>query len=115
MQKDVIRDTIARLAIPRGTVAKLSGLYLSDLSAWLNNRAELNPVKVLRVAAVVEAIQEIVLASPDIKFDWRDPANAATLVTKMAQFKSETALQDAEADLQRVMGEAASVFNLTLS
>lgn len=104
MQKDVIRNTIARYSIPRGTVAKLSGLYLSDLSAWLNNRAELNPVKIERVAVVVEAIEEIVLASPEIKFDWRDPDNAAALLSKAGQFKSAAALQDAEADLQRLIG-----------
>src|SRR5258708_4846717 len=115
MHKDIIRETIARLAIPRGTVAKLSGLYLSDLSAWLNNRAELNPVKIERVAAVVEAIEEIVLSSPEIKFDWRDPDNAATLVLKMARFKSETALQDAQEQLDRAMGEAAAVFSLNLT
>ena len=115
MQKDIIRETIARLAIPRGTVAKLAGLYLSDLSAWLNNRAELNPVKIERVAAVVEAIQEIVLSSPDIKFDWRDPDNAATLLSKASQFKSAIALQESQEQLDRVMGEAANVFDLSFT
>jgi hypothetical protein len=111
-----IRDAITRYSIPRGTVARLAGLHLPDLSGWLNSRTELNPIKIERVREVVAAIVEIVQAGREggVDFNLRDPENVRRLISKAARFKSETALQDTEADLERIMGEADKAFSLSL-
>jgi hypothetical protein len=110
-----IRDALARYSIPRGTVARLAGLHLPDLSGWLNGRTELNPIKIERVREVVSAIVEILQATaepgqPNLRFDLRDPDNVARLIAEANKFKT----QAAQAQLDSVMGEADSVFNLPL-
>jgi hypothetical protein len=96
-----LRDTIAQHSIPRGTIARLAGLHLPDLSGWLNGRTELNPIKIERVREVVSAIVEILQApgepgQPNLKFDLRDPDNVRRLIFEASKFKMQAAVLEAQ-------------------
>src|SRR6267154_2099136 len=107
--RQALRDTIAQYSIPRGTIARLAGMHLPDLSCWLNGRTELNPVKIERVRETVASIVEILQATaepgqPNLKFDLRDPDNVRRLIFEVGKFKMQAAVLEAQA--------AAAVFNL---
>jgi hypothetical protein len=57
--RNSIKETIAKYSIPRSTVAKIAGIYLTDLSGWLHGRIELDPSKIDRIKTTVERIQTL--------------------------------------------------------
>jgi len=59
-QVEVVREMIRKHGIPRSTVARLSGLWLTDLSAWLNGRQDLAADRVARVMETVEDIAKVI-------------------------------------------------------
>ena len=85
MQYQEAAEKIKRHDIPRSTVARLSGLYLSDLSGWLNGRTDLAQDKIERVSIVVEDISKLVegMATVEIKVDLTDCDNVRRLVQRM--------------------------------
>jgi hypothetical protein len=66
-----VRETIRQHAIPRSTVAKLSGLWLTDLSAWLNGKRDMPPDRIARVQEAVTDILNVLAVFPYA--DLRDP------------------------------------------
>jgi hypothetical protein len=97
MEVETIREMIRKHAIPRSTVAKLSGLWLTDLSAWLNGRQDLAADRVARVQQTVVDIVKLIEAMP-MRVDLRDPANVAKLIVAVndAQMQVEMFAQPAE-------------------
>src|SRR5260370_33764555 len=99
--RQALRATIAQYSIPRGTIARLAGMHLPDLSGWLNGRTELNPIKIERVREVVSAIVEILQATgepgqPNLRFDLRDPDNVRRLIVEARKFKMQAAGLEAQ-------------------
>ena len=78
-QVEVVREMIRQHGIPRSTVARLSGLWLTDLSAWLNGRQDLAADRVARVTETVVDIVKVIEAMP-MRIDLRDPANVLKLI-----------------------------------
>lgn len=74
-----ISDTLKKYDVPRNTVARLSGMHLSDLSGWLNGRQDLSQDKIERVTQVVSDIEKVVTVMP-CKLDLRDPENVRRLI-----------------------------------
>lgn len=74
-----IAETIRIYDIPRSTVAKLSGLWLTDLSAWLNGRQTLNAERQTRIAQTVKDIKLVIETMP-CKVDLRDVENVRRLI-----------------------------------
>jgi hypothetical protein len=77
-QVEVIRETIRRHAIPRSTVAKLSGLWLTDLSAWLNGKRDLAPDRIARVQEAITDILNVLAVFPFA--DLRDPEKVRKMI-----------------------------------
>jgi hypothetical protein len=113
MTKDQIRDAIRQHGIPRATVARLCGMYSPDLSGWLNNRIDLNPLKIERIKEVVAATVEIIEAGREsgIEFNLRDPENVRRLLSKASTFKS-TATKGAESRMLDDLQAAEDIANL---
>src|SRR6266849_8879750 len=63
-QVEVVREMIRQHGIPRSTVARLSGLWLTDLSAWLNGRQDLAADRVARVMETVADIAKVIESFP---------------------------------------------------
>jgi hypothetical protein len=95
LTKNTIRNKIRDLGIPRSTVSKLCKMHLPDLSAWLNNREEMNPVKIQRISDVVESIERAISLYP-VKFDLRDPENVAVLLLAVKEAEARIAAEDFE-------------------
>ena len=74
----VVRETIRQHAIPRSTVAKLSGLWLTDLSAWLNGKRDLPPDRITRVQETVGDILNVLAVLPYA--DLRDPEKVRKMI-----------------------------------
>src|SRR5260370_12296783 len=79
MLYDQIAKTIQKHAIPRSTVSKLSGMWPTDLSAYLNGREDLSPEREQRVAQIVSDIVKVIETMP-MKVDLRDPENVRRLI-----------------------------------
>lgn len=74
-----IAAVIHKYDIPRSTVAKLSGMWLTDLSAWLNRGQGLKPEREHRVAQTVSDIVRVIESLP-MKIDLRDPQNVLACI-----------------------------------
>jgi len=85
MLHEQIAATIQEYGIPRSTVAKLAGLWPTDLSGYLNRGQSLSPEREQRVAQSVSDIAKMVAAmrTLGIKVDLRDPAYVLQLVQKI--------------------------------
>jgi len=85
MLYEQIAATIQEYGIPRSTVAKLAGLWPTDLSGWLNRGQSLSPEREQRIAQAVSDIAKMVAAmrTLGIKVDLRDPAYVLQLVQKV--------------------------------
>lgn len=59
-QRQQVSEALKRIDCPRSTVARLAGVYLSDLSGWLNNRSDISQDKIERIAELTADIAEIV-------------------------------------------------------
>jgi hypothetical protein len=94
MQHQQAAEIIKQHDIPRSTVARLSGLYLSDLSGWLNGRTDLAQDKIERVSIVVVDISKMIdaMATVDIKVDLSDVDNARRLIQKMNDYEAQMIL-----------------------
>ena len=77
-QVEIIRETIRQHAIPRSTIAKLSGLWLTDLSAWLNGKRDLPPDRITRVQETVGDILNVLAVFPYA--DLRDPEKVRKMI-----------------------------------
>lgn len=111
---------IRRLGVSKSLIATLAGLHRPDFIAWTNGKSKLSPVKIERIAAVLADLKEIVQASEQlgIAFDLRNAENVRNIIDASNRLKAQVAQAEterAEAELQKVLGEAASVFSLTLS
>jgi hypothetical protein len=95
LKRDEIRTKLKLLDIPRSTVAKLCGLHLPDVSAWLNDRAKMSETKVLRISDLVEKLEKAI-SLYRIKFDLRDPANVKKLLWAVEQAEITVSAQDLE-------------------
>ena len=111
---------IRQLGVSKSLIATLAGLHRPDFIAWTNGKSKLSPAKIERIAAVLADLKEIVQASEQlgISFNLTNAQNVRNIIDAAKQVKEQAALQEterAEAELQKVLGEAASVFNLTLN
>jgi hypothetical protein len=108
---------IRTLGVSKSLIATLAGLHRPDFIAWTNGKAKLSPAKIERISAVLADLKEIVQASEQlgISFNLTNAQNVKNIIEAATKAKAQAELQNAEADLQRVLGEAASVFNLTLT
>jgi len=108
---------IRTLGVSKSLIATLAGLHRPDFIAWTNGKAKLSPAKIERISAVLADLKEIVQVSEqlNISFNLTNAQNVTNIIDAANRAKAQAAMQDAEADLQRVLGEAASVFSLTLS
>lgn len=79
-----LKDRILLLGAPRAVLAKCIGCYSSDLSAYLNQGAQLSRPKIELLRTLVEAL-EVCLPLFPIKPDLRDPENIRTLLTEAAK------------------------------
>ena len=75
-----IAQTIQNYCIPRGTVARLAGLWPTDLSAYLNGREDLTAEREERVAWIVSEIVRVIEATKPLKLDLRDPQYVQELI-----------------------------------
>ena len=102
-----VRDTIQRHAIPRSTVSKLSGMWPTDLSAYLNGREDLTPERQQRVAQTVSDIVKVIETMP-MKVDLRDPENVRRLIAAVndAEMQLNLALEG-QPPLREIGGTAA--------
>src|SRR6266480_830832 len=100
MFHEQIAATIQEYAIPRGTVAKLAGLWPTDLSGCLNRGQSLNPEREQRVAQIVSDIVKVIEKMP-CKVDLRDPENVRRLIVAVndAEMQLNFAL-DGQPDLR---------------
>jgi plasmid maintenance system antidote protein VapI len=89
-----VAETIRIYDIPRSTVAKLSGLWLTDLSAWLNGRQSLNAERVARIAQTVDNIVNVIRTLP-MKVDLRDAENVRRLIMAVNDAALQMNLLDA--------------------
>ncbi len=87
-------ETIRIYDIPRSTVAKLSGLWLTDLSAWLNGRQTLNAERRARIAQTVSDIVRVIETMP-CKVDLRDAENVRRLIMAVNDAAQQMNLLDA--------------------
>ncbi len=78
MEVEIVRETIRQYAIPRSTVAKLSGLWLTDLSAWLNGKRDIPADRVTRVQETVADIVNVIAIFPYA--DLRDPDKVRKMI-----------------------------------
>lgn len=96
MQYQQAAEIIKQHNIPRSTVARLSGLYLSDLSGWLNGRTDLSQDKIERVSIAVADIARMVEAMKTLSIgvDLTDCENVRLLVQKIndAEMQMDLAL-----------------------
>ncbi len=94
MLYDQIAKTIQKHAIPRSTVSKLSGMWPTDLSAYLNGRENLSPEREQRVAQIVSDIVKVIETMP-MKVDLRDPENVRRLIVAVndAEMQLDLALK----------------------
>jgi hypothetical protein len=108
---------IRQAGVTKGLVARLAGVHRPHFIQWTLGKADLSPEQLERVSEVIGAIKEIVAASEQlgVAFDLKNAQNVQNIINTSKKLKVQAELQDAEADLQRVLGEAASVFSLTLS
>jgi len=85
MQYQQASEIIKNHDIPRSTVARLSGMYLSDLSGWLNGRTDLAQDKIERISIVVADVAKMIqaMATLSIKVDLSDVENVRLLVQKI--------------------------------
>src|SRR5882762_9578409 len=77
-QVETIRETIRQHAIPRSTVAKLAGLWLTDLSAWLNGKRDIPADRITRVQETVSDIVNVLTVFPYA--DLRDPEKVRKMI-----------------------------------
>ncbi len=97
-------EIIKKHNIPRSTVARLSRMYLSDLSGWLNGRTDISQDKIERITQVIADIAKVIESFP-MKVDLRDPENVRKMIVmvndawlQMALF-NEDAAEDTAQDL----------------
>jgi hypothetical protein len=95
-QVEVVREMIRQHGIPRSTVARLSGLWLTDLSAWLNGRQDLAADRVARVMETVADIAKVIESFP-MKVDLRDPENVRKMIVMVNDAWLQMALFNEEA------------------
>jgi len=102
MQFQQAAEIIKQHDIPRSTVARLSGMYLSDLSGWLNGRTDLSQDKIERISIVVADISKLVegMATVEIKIDLTDCDNVRRLVQRMNDIGSQMDLSLPGEDLR---------------
>jgi RNA polymerase sigma factor (sigma-70 family) len=79
MDRKQAKELIQKHDIPRSTVANLSGVWLSDLSGWLNSRSELSEDKIERIAQVISDIVKAVEVMP-LKINLSDVENVRKLI-----------------------------------
>lgn len=75
-----IAQTIQNYGIPRGTVARLAGLWPTDLNAYLNGREDLPAERVERVTWIVNEIVRVIETAKPLKLDLRDPQTVQELI-----------------------------------
>jgi plasmid maintenance system antidote protein VapI len=78
-------EIIKEFNIPRSIVARLAGLHLPDLSAWLNGKQDISDDKRERVSQWVADVAKMVqaMATLSIKVDLNDVENVRHLVQKI--------------------------------
>ena len=78
-------EIIKEFNIPRSIVARLSGLHLPDLSAWLNGKQDISDDKRERVSQWVADVAKMIgaMATLSIKVDLGDVENVRHLVQKI--------------------------------
>ena len=112
MQYQEAAEVIKRHDIPRSTVARLSGVYLSDLSGWLNGRTDLAQDKIERVSIVVADVAKMIQAmgTLNIKVDLSDVENVRLLVQKIndAEMQMDLPLPDVPLRMKPIEGTAAN-------
>ena len=101
-QLEKVKATIRKHAIPRATVANLSGLWPTTLSGWLNGRTKLRADRAARVEATVEDIVRVIETMP-MGVDLRDSKNVLRLIQavndarlQMGLFKDEDTANTAD-------------------
>ena len=95
-QVETIRKAIRRHAIPRSTVAKLSGLWLTDLSAWLNGKRDIPADRVPRVQQTVDDIVKVITVLPFV--DLRDPNKVQKMIVAVNDAEMQVSLFDQPAE-----------------
>ena len=85
--------SIITFDVPRTTVAKLAGLHLPDVSAWLNGGHTVSEAKVARISEIVLNLEKA-LGLYRIKFDLRDPDNVKKLLSAVKNAETEIECED---------------------
>ena len=97
-------EIIKEFNIPRSIVARLSGLHLPDLSAWLNGKQDISDDKRERVSQWVADVAKMIqaMATLSIKVDLSDVENVRLLVQKIndAEMQMDLALDVQEPPLR---------------
>ena len=106
MDHEELKKLIEKHAIPKATVARISDVWPTDLSAWLNGRQNLSTKKTDRIETAVDDIIRVIETMP-MKVDLSDPKNVQRLITavndarlQLGLFKDEDAELDTPPDLQ---------------
>ena len=78
-------ETLKQYEIPRSVVARLAGLHLPDLSAWLGGKIDISEEKRERVSQWVADVAKMIqaMATLSIKVDLSDVENVRHLVQKV--------------------------------
>lgn len=97
-------ELIKQYDIPRTTVARLSRMHLSDLSGWLNGRADISQDKIERVTQVVDDIVRVIKAVP-YKVDLRDPTNVQKLIVAVNDNEAQIDMFPVTAEQSRVAAD----------
>lgn len=75
-----VAQTVQNYGIPRGTVARLAGLWPTDLSAYFNGREDLAAEREEPVAWIASEIVRVIEATKPLKLDLRDPQYVQELI-----------------------------------
>ena len=92
LTKQEISLKLKLLDVPWTTVAKLAGLHLPDLSAWLNGGHTISEAKAWRVAEIVMDLERA-LSLYQIKFNLRDPDNVRKLLDAVRDAEQQIDLE----------------------
>jgi len=78
-------ETLKQYEIPRSVIARLAGLHLPDLSAWLGGKIDISEDKRERVSQWVADVAKMIqaMATLSIKVDLGDVENVRQLVRRV--------------------------------
>jgi hypothetical protein len=108
-----VRKRIKRAGVTKSLVSELADIPRGQFNYWTNGVGTLTTSQIARVSDILNQIEHAATVFDNIglELNWR----SADFVRQLLKTVREVETQQAQQELETVLGEAASVFNLTLS